>query len=77
MLKKISIIDTKLGYSNLYNKEGYVICSVAADNSIVIKQADKGSSVIVGDLIGYIKEAMKQLNDSNVYKDATFNEKIL
>ena len=51
--------------------------SLADDRSIVIKKADKGSSVVVWDRRDYIAEAEKQLKDQNVYKDVDFTEKIL
>ena len=43
----------------------------------MIKKADKGSCVVVWDRNDYIKEAEKQLNDTNVYTDVCFNEKLL
>ena len=43
----------------------------------MIKKADKGSYVHVWDRNDYIKEAEKQLNDTNLYKDVCFNEKLL
>ena len=43
----------------------------------MIKKADKGSCVVVWNRSDYIKEAEKQLNDTNVYTDVCFNEKLL
>ena len=51
--------------------------TLADDRTIVIKKADKGSCVAVWDRNDYIKEAEKQLNDANVYKDVCFNAKLL
>ena len=51
--------------------------SLADDKSIVIKKADKGSSVVLWDRNDYVMEAEKQLSDANVYKDVSFNENIL
>ena len=51
--------------------------SLADDRSIVIKKADKGSSVVVWDRNDYVMEAEKQLSDANIYKDVSFNEKML
>ena len=48
--------------------------SLADDRSIVIKKADKGSSVVVLDRYDYIAEAEKQLKNENVYKDVEFTE---
>ena len=39
------------------------------DKNIVIKGADKGSAVVVWDREDYIKEAEKQLGDSDVYEE--------
>ena len=76
--KKIfAIPDSRLGYSNLSREEWQAIRSLADDRSIVIKKADKGSSVVVLDRYDYIAEAEKQLKDQNVYKDVDFTEKIL
>ena len=52
--------------------------TLADDRTIVIKKADKGSCVVVWDHNNFVKEAEKQLNDiKDVYKDVSFNEKIL
>ena len=45
----------------LENLRGYV------DIVTVIKQADKGSALVVMDKEKYIDEAMRQLNDRDVY----------
>jgi len=42
-------IDTKLSYSNLTREERNAIKSLKDDPSIVIKEADKGSAVVVWD----------------------------
>ena len=47
------------------------------DCSVVIKGADKGSSVVVWDRADYILEAEKHLNDKRVYKEVKFNENVL
>ena len=43
----------------------------------MIKKADKGSCVVVWDRNDYIKEAEKQLIDTNAYKDIFLNSKLL
>ena len=48
--------------------------ALADDRSIVVKKADKGSTVVIWDRNDYILEAEKQLCDANVYKDVSFNE---
>lgn len=45
--------------------------------SIVIKIAVKGCSDIVWDCTDYVKESEKKLSDKSIYKDVTFNKKIL
>ena len=40
------------------------------DKNIVIKGADKGSTVVVWDRDDYIKEAERQLGESDVYEEA-------
>ena len=47
------------------------------DRSIVKKKADKGSSIVIWDRVDYLKEANKQLNDKNVYKEVEFKETTL
>ena len=51
--------------------------ALRSDRSIVIKKADKASSVEVWDRIDYMKDAKKQLSDENVFKTVEFKEKIL
>ena len=69
--------NKNLGYSNLSREEWKAMRSLADDRSIVIKKADKGSSVVVWDRNDCVMEADKQLSDANVYKDVSFNENIL
>ena len=47
------------------------------DRSIVIKKADKGSCAVVWDRDDYLPEAEKQPCDKAIYKDVSFNEKML
>ena len=65
------------GYSNFSKEERQCMRLLANDGSIVIKKADKGSCVVVGDCEDYIAEASKQLNDENAYKSVKFKDKIL
>ena len=51
--------------------------TLADDGTVVIKKLDKESCDIVWDRNDYIKEAQKELNDTNVYKDVSFNHKLL
>ena len=70
-------IETPLRYSNLISEEWRAIRSLADDRNIVIKEADKGSAVVVWDRNDYVKEAEKQLKDTKVYKQVDFKEKLL
>ena len=47
------------------------IYSLKNDNSIIIKETDKGSSVVVWDRDDYFREAKDQLNDKSGYKELT------
>ena len=52
-------IETKLAYSNLTKEEPLVLNSLRDDTFIIIKEADKGSGVVVWDRDDYLKEAKK------------------
>ena len=47
------------------------------DTSIVIKEADKGSAVVVWDRDDYIKEANSQLQDPKVYEETSLDSQSL
>ena len=63
--------------SNITKEEWEALRGLADDRSIVIKQADKGSCVVVWCRDDCIKEASNQLEDKTVYKDINFKETIL
>ena len=73
----LQISDKSLTYFNLTKEEWQAIRSLADDRSIVIKKADKGPCVIVCDKDDYLSEAEKELGDKVIYKDVSFNEKML
>ena len=60
--------DTKLSYSNLTKEERLALNFLRDDTSIVIKEAEKGSGVVVWDREDYLKEAEKQLGDKETYE---------
>ena len=66
-LMKIEIPKDK--YNNLTSKERQALYDLKNDKNIVIKGADKGSAVVVWDREDYIKEAEKQLGDSDIYEE--------
>ena len=45
--------------------------------NILIKGADKGSSVVVCDRDDYLQESSRKLLDTNIYEDVKFNESVL
>ena len=47
------------------------------DPTIIIKGADKGSTVVVWDREDYLKEAYKQLEDKDVYEEVQNDSSIL
>ena len=62
-------IDTKLQYSNLTKEERLALNLLRDDTSIIIKEADKGSGVVVWDRKDYLKEAEKQVGDKKTYEE--------
>ena len=66
-----------LAYSNLSKDEWQAIRSLAEDRSIVIKKEDKGLRVVISNSLDYLSEAEKQLGDKSIYKNVSFNDKIL
>ena len=63
--------------SNLSGEEWKTLRNLAHDRSIVVKGADKGSSVVVWDRDDYLQEASRQLWDTIIYEYVKFNENIL
>ena len=55
-------------FSNISREERAALNGLESDCSIVIKEADKGSGVVVWDREDYIKEANSQLGDLTVYE---------
>ena len=66
--EEILSINTKLRYSNLTKEERTAIDTLRNDTSIIIKEADKGSGIVIWDREDYLKEAGNQLGDSRVYE---------
>ena len=67
--KRMKIEISKDKYNNLNSKERQALYDLKNDKHIVIKGTNKGSAVVVWDREDYIKEAEKQLGDSDVYED--------
>ena len=68
--KKLIKIETpKDKYNNLTSKERQALYDLKNDKNIDITGADKGSAVVAWDREDYIKEAEKQLGDSDIYEE--------
>ena len=59
--------------SNLSEEEWKALKRLTDDRSIVIKSADKGSSVVVWDRDDYLQEASRQLLDTKLYADVKYS----
>ena len=66
-------LDKKLNYSNLTKEERQAIYSLRDDTSIIIKEADKGSGIMVWDRQYYLTEPRTQLEDKDVYQELKGN----
>ena len=53
---------------NLTRDEQQALQNLRDYDDIIIKQADKGSAVVIMDKEAYLQEAMRQLNDSEIYQ---------
>lgn len=51
---------------NMTSTERMGLKSLLEDNTIILKPADKGSSIVVMDRIAYIKEIERHLSDSGI-----------
>ena len=60
--------DTKISYSKLTKEERLTLNSLRDVTSIIIKEADKSSRVVVWERKDYLKEAEKQLSDKETYE---------
>lgn len=54
---------------NLSEDERAALQGIRRDNSVVIKPADKGSVVVIMDREQYIREAMRQLQNEEFYRE--------
>ena len=67
MEKKIFSLEKKFGYSNLSKKEKHALYSRRDDTSIIIKEADKSSEIVVWDGEDYLAKARAQLKKIKMY----------
>ena len=66
--EEILDINTRLKFHNISKEERQAISSLKNDTSIIIKEADKGSGIVIWDREDYLKEAESQLSDEKVYE---------
>lgn len=65
----LSIKADKRNYSNLSKEENLALKNLRSYKDIIIKEADKGSAVVVWGKSDYCKEAYRQLLDKDVYEE--------
>ena len=71
--EEILSLDEKMSYSNLTKGERNALHFLHDDPSIIIKEADKGSAVVVWDREDYLREANSQLSGKDVYQEVKCN----
>ena len=71
--EEIFALDKKLSYSNLTKQERHALYSLRDDTSVIIKEADKGSGIVVWDREDYLAEARTQLKHKDVYQELKGN----
>ena len=71
--KLININESGKSYANLSKDEGETLKPLMNDNEIIIKPADKGSTVAIWNKPDYSLEASNQLSDTNVYCKSNSN----
>lgn len=64
---KMNRAHNQLLYPNMSHDYLQALEELTNNGAITIKQADKGGVVVVWNTVDYIEEAMRQLNDTNVY----------
>ena len=67
--EEILSLDKNISYSNSNKGGRNALYSLRDDTLIIIKEADKGSGVVVWDRKDYLAEAKKQLDDKEVYQE--------
>ena len=75
--EEILSLDEKISYSNLTKGERNALYLLQDDPSIIIKDADKGSAVVVWDREDFLREANSQLSDKDVYRKLKVMQKVL
>ena len=73
----MSISPEGKNLSNLSPSEKLSLKQLKSDRNIVIKEADKGSAVVVWDRGDYISEANRQLHDRQVYEEVEVDPSVV
>ena len=68
MIYGIKAKQKGVSQNNLTKNEFEALDCLQNKNDIIIKKPDKGSTVIIADVIDYINEAIRQLNNMDFYK---------
>ena len=66
-------LDKNFKYSNLTKEERQAIYFLRHGTSIIIKEADKGSGIVVWDKEEHLAETRTQLKDKDVYQELKGN----
>ena len=64
-----SLNNERGAYSDLSESERKALKDLTSHDDIIIKQADKGSGVVVMDRETYVNEAFRQFGDREVYRE--------
>ena len=67
-IKLQSLIPRSPLVQNLTKAEKQCLAELKTRNDIIIKPADKGSSIVIQNIDDYVKEGLRQLNDTNFYQ---------
>ena len=75
--KLLSSTEIKHSYYNLTREERQATYNLKKDQSIVIKEADNGSAVVIWDKKDYLMEAEKQLSCKETYEEVSSDTSFL
>ena len=65
--------NTNINNDNLTKPERQALNQLKLREDIIITRADKGGAVVIIDVIDYVKEANRQLNDTNYYAELSYD----
>ncbi len=64
--KETEDMQPKWFHNNLSKDEMHALKTLAADPTLIIKNADKGSGIVVEDRDNYIKDGLEHLSDTSI-----------